>query len=346
MVRKGNANRMPYNNYANLLAGRIERRLEEMYAHHNFEYGTEFEIALCSLLRSVLPGRCGICRGYIVPAEGKQEGDDIIVYDAHRYPTLRALGQELGLKEQVPADAVLAYIEAKRTLYARPVKQGQPKLTGKQVKEGGQTIIKALEQVRKVKSIKRQEVLPTAIAPGIDLNIRLQGPGVEMTVEPGIPAGYPNIRNPWFTMILAQRLDVGGSPRRNPRRKTLFDAIEDYSRKNPPPPGVHPTLPDVIAAEDIFIFPVLSSESGPAPASGSAPKPATGGTLNAKWFLTNTTELVAINSRIEPIAMAFLHMFAAIETMLLAPLPIGVILQQALDPDQKVQWQKGRTPVR
>lgn len=340
------AKRKLYNDYADILAGRIERRLQEMFAHHQFEYGTEFEIALCQLLRSILPGRCGICRGYIVPERGETEGDDIIVYDAFRYPTLRALGQELGLKEYVPADAVLAYIEVKRTLYARPAAAAPAKVTQKQEKAGGQSIEKALNQVRKVKLLSRTSVPLSTLVPGVDLNIKgtvtggragdAEIPAFELKMELSTPLGYPKIRNPWFTMVVAQNLSVG---RNAPMRATLFEAVEAYARSNPSPgDALQPTLPDVIAAGPIFIFPVLSATSSAAPS--------TPGDLQARWFLTKETELAAIESRISPIAMSFLHMFSAIETMLLASLPVGKVLQEAIDPDMAIPWQKGTAPVR
>jgi len=87
-----------------------------MHAVHNFDYGDEFEIALCEVLRTILPGRAAVCRGYVIAQDGRMAGDDIIVFDATRFPVLRALGDDLSRKEKVPAEAVLAYIEAKHTL--------------------------------------------------------------------------------------------------------------------------------------------------------------------------------------------------------------------------------------
>jgi hypothetical protein len=68
-------------------------------------------------------------------------GDDIIVFDTTRSPVLRALGNYLSRKEKVPAEAVLAYIEAKHTLSIHG--------------EGGQSLQKATEQTAAVKALPR-----------------------------------------------------------------------------------------------------------------------------------------------------------------------------------------------
>src|ERR1700722_4680611 len=132
-----------YNRLVNDLSQRFQKKFEDMKVVHNFENGPEFEIALCEVLKSLLPSRVGICRGYIVGQGGELAGDDIILYDAARFPTLRALGQDIAKKEQVPAEAVLAYIEAKHTLYV-----GED-----DTRHAGQNLAKALQQTSAVKSI-------------------------------------------------------------------------------------------------------------------------------------------------------------------------------------------------
>src|SRR6266851_5063767 len=106
-----------YDGYLQNLNKRFEEALSEIEAHHNFEYGDEFEIALCKVFRRALPQMYGICRGYVVDADGMVAGDDIIIYDRARFPTLRALGDEdYARLEKIPIEAVYAYIEAKHTL--------------------------------------------------------------------------------------------------------------------------------------------------------------------------------------------------------------------------------------
>jgi hypothetical protein len=106
-----------YGNWLSEIANRFQARFDTITAVHNFEHGDEFEVALCQVLRDILPRRASVCRGYVVAQDGTLAGDDIIVFDAARFPVLRALGDDLSRKEKVPAEAVLAYIEAKHTLH-------------------------------------------------------------------------------------------------------------------------------------------------------------------------------------------------------------------------------------
>ena len=96
----------------------FDRCLDGMSVVYNFEYGEEFEIAVCETLRRILPRRYGVSRGFVVGKNGDTAGDDIIIYDADSFPSLRFNGnrEDLALKGRIPVDAVYAYIEAKHTL--------------------------------------------------------------------------------------------------------------------------------------------------------------------------------------------------------------------------------------
>lgn len=124
---------------------RLQRKLVagfgEVYGVWNLDLGNDFEPILCRLLRLVLPNRFGVCRGFVVPMDGDPVGDDVVVYDRLRYPTLRLLGEDdYSQKELVPAEAVYAYIEAKHTLYFGG---------------GGDSLETAAKQVAKVKAVTR-----------------------------------------------------------------------------------------------------------------------------------------------------------------------------------------------
>ncbi len=176
-----------YGGFLGEIAARFQRRFDEIVVVENFDSGPEFEIALCEVLRKVLPRRVGVCRGYVVDRTGEQQGDDIIVFDAARFPTLRSLGDDLSKKEHVPADAVLAYIEAKHTLYLEPTKKSE-----------GQSLTKAVSQVAAVKSLSRTAVEISEVVPGV----KLAGP---ITLTRDAP-GWPNKLNPWYGMIFARHL--------------------------------------------------------------------------------------------------------------------------------------------
>src|SRR5580704_5209058 len=134
---------MLYDNWLSDVARRFQQRFDEIKATYNFDNGPEFEIALCEVLREILPRRFGVCRGFVVGRNGERAGDDIIVFDAQHFPTIRALATDLSRKESIPAEAVLAYIEAKHTL----------RVEGDEA--AGQSLAKALCQVDAVKGISR-----------------------------------------------------------------------------------------------------------------------------------------------------------------------------------------------
>ncbi len=109
--------KLAYNDYIKRLAVKIEARLSEIEAAYNFDLGNEYEIAICHLLSDILPKKFGVCRGFLVNRFGKTAGDDIIIYDRLGHPTLRSsIGENFHLKDQIPVEAVYAYIECKHTL--------------------------------------------------------------------------------------------------------------------------------------------------------------------------------------------------------------------------------------
>ena len=114
-----------YNDIIKNIAQEFERALDNIAAVYNFDYGDEFEISVCKFLRRFLPLKFGICRGFVVDKYGNTAGDDIIIYNQDLYPTLRFLeyDNQFAQKEQIPVEAVYAYIEAKYTLTADSLKK-------------------------------------------------------------------------------------------------------------------------------------------------------------------------------------------------------------------------------
>ena len=153
---------MKYRNYLETLAKAVKHRFEQISAHYNFDNGDEFEIALCDLLREILPSKYGICRGHVISVDGQSAGDDLIIYDSERFPTLRIFPQErYDTKQDIPIEAVYAYIEAKHTLH----------INGDI--HDGQSLLKACSQVATVKRIceTREQRLPEHIYPYFKSNI-------------------------------------------------------------------------------------------------------------------------------------------------------------------------------
>lgn len=106
-----------YGGYIERLARKVEARLQDIEAIYNFDLGDEFEIAMCDLLESLLPAKYGVCRGFVVAKNGEKAGDDLIIYDKMSSPTLRSsMTRQFPVKEQIPVDAVFAYIECKHSI--------------------------------------------------------------------------------------------------------------------------------------------------------------------------------------------------------------------------------------
>jgi len=68
---------MKYDNYLQTIAERFKTYLSEIATEHNFDHGSEFEIAICKTFRRALPSKYGVCCGYLVDADGNVAGDDI-----------------------------------------------------------------------------------------------------------------------------------------------------------------------------------------------------------------------------------------------------------------------------
>lgn len=215
---------MLYNQWLSSLSKRYVAMLDRIAAEYNFDLGTEFEIVLAHFLERVLPAKCGVCRGFVVPARGTPVGDDLIIYDRTRFPTLRGLGADLSRKEAVPAEAVLAYIEAKHTLSKA-------------------TLLKALKQLAAVKRTPRVEVTRRELVPGVLV-------GDSLTLAPPAP-GWPAIQNPWYTAIVARRLDPD---------LASIAAVQQLLRE-----GVTADLnevPDVISADRVLVLPCFRRTDG------------------------------------------------------------------------------------
>jgi hypothetical protein len=212
-----------YHDYVRTLAKRFEAALGEIDAIYNFDYGDEFEVALCKILRSALPERFGICRGHVVDADGQEAGDDIIIYDSQRFPTLRLHPKsDYSRKEWIPLESVYAYIEAKHTL----------QLEG----DCGSSLRHAIEQVSNVKLLcnSREAVDRSHIRPYLNLS------GLGM-FQFNTPQGFPDRLNPCFTAIFARRV----------RAKSKDAVFDDGSQITPLLDGVLFPLescPDVIVA--------------------------------------------------------------------------------------------------
>jgi len=176
-----------YGGFIQNIASAFDGALAEIEAEYNFDLGPEFEIALCRVLRRVLPQRFGVCRGFVVNRRGETAGDDIIIYERMRFPTARLLCEDLSRKEKIPIEATLAYIEAKHTL----------EING----DSQVSLTHALEQVAKVKAL-------CAHRPAVPLNEIADSVVLGSALTVTAAWGWPTNRNPLYTAIMSRHVRI------------------------------------------------------------------------------------------------------------------------------------------
>ncbi|KSW24183.1 MULTISPECIES: DUF6602 domain-containing protein [unclassified Pseudomonas] len=176
-----------YGEYIERLARKVEARLQDIEAIYNFDLGDEFEVAICALLEDILPSKFGVCRGFVVAENGETAGDDLIIYDKMSSPTLRSsMRRQFPVKEQIPVDAVYAYIECKHSITDTAVLE----------KAIGQA-----EAVKKLMLTRRPLSNPDYEADGPTYNGKVRG----------WPRTYPPLKNQPFCAIFARKYSLGVS---------------------------------------------------------------------------------------------------------------------------------------
>lgn len=176
---------MSYNNFLSTISSKFEKLFDEISVEYNFDYGPEFEVAFCKVLRIFLPTKYGVCRGFAITKDGETKGDDIIIYDQERFPTLRLLEDNtFERKQKIPIEAIYAYIEAKHTLCIEG--------------NGGQSLTKALNQVAAVKNLPREKVPLTEIGNNITIG----------NLNQNRTKHWPQYRNPLYGAIIARHVRI------------------------------------------------------------------------------------------------------------------------------------------
>lgn len=224
---------MKYNDYVVRLAQQVRAALDSISAGYGFDYGPEFEIAVCEVLSRTLPDRVGVCRGFVIDHTGRTAGDDLIIFDRTRFPTLRLLdAHDFSRKESVPIEAVYAYIEAKHTLNINGA--------------GPQSLDYALKQVEKVRKLvsEREPVRPGQIMPLLNLN--------DCGIAVMIPGYLPSIANPLFTMIIARNVRKTAKGKILTEPAAVKEALEGKT--------LNSSADLIVAGENIVIVPVLPAK--------------------------------------------------------------------------------------
>jgi hypothetical protein len=287
-----------YDGLIQRFTNKINQYLSDIDPVYNFEYGSEFEIALCYILRDILPKKYGVCRGYIVGRNANEIiGDDIIIFDPFSFPTLRFLPQnDYSLKQKIPSDSVYIYIEAKHNL-TFDVASDELEQTQKKSEI---TIHKALSQVGKAKEMANKR--PDRPLESVIEGFKFQRDYVRQAVP-----GYPDKCNPFYTAIITKKASLGKDP-----RKSLLGAIESVENVD--------LLPDlIIAGPDKIVLPYL---------------PGTQGKNTLIPFRVPGTQLVTAGvSENNSLAVGLCHILWALQHIKLQPIHWGEILfSQLLNP--------------
>lgn len=187
-----------YKDFILTLSQQFDNALSSIKVEYNFDYGDEFELALCHVLNKILPYQFGTVRGHVVSMDSETAGDDLIIFEKSRFPTLALRPKnDFSRKEFIPAEAAYCYIEAKHTI----------NILG----DDDQSLNNACQQVSNAKKlIQKREVRDGSYIS----NYLRKGEGITLNM----PEDFPNFVNPAYGMIIARnvRLERGGKVIVNP----------------------------------------------------------------------------------------------------------------------------------
>lgn len=291
-----------YTDYLKRLQQDFEAEIDRIETEYGFEYGSEFEEALKQALRAALPGRYGVDNGHIVDPSGKAAGDDLIIYEKLRYPTLRnsAEGQR---KNRIPREAVYCYLEAKHSVC----------LEG----DGGQSLSKALDQVADAKDLvkDRKERSITEIGKHNFSN----------TFSIDTDQGYPSYQNPPYGAIFARQVRprAGDPPLSNPVE--VNERIAELQDTNSLPfPQNQDLWPDLLV-----LGPSLVAIPGcPKPDQGHAFRP---------FYIPKETTLVSNIADHGSFGIGFAAMMAALDWIHLGEMPWDDMIINGLSPTETTE---------
>lgn len=182
--------RKPYKDLSGKLTRRLSARLSLIEAQYNFDFGDEYEVALCEVLTDILPARYGVCRGSLVTVDGEEAGDDLIIYDRMSYPTLRSsVAQNFAIKEQVPIEAAYAYIECKHGV------------TLASTLEASKELAKGVSQVRAAKALASKR------APNPNSTYLDQERFKDRKAD-HFPTPFPEFKNELFGVVFTKKAEI------------------------------------------------------------------------------------------------------------------------------------------
>lgn len=270
----------------------------EIEATHNFENGSEFEVAICKLLRLFLPKKYSICRGYIVSSEGDKVGDDIIIYDAENFPKVRTTDDDFAVKQYIPSEAVYAYIEAKNTLCV----DGSG---------SDNTLLTAFNQIKEVDKLMNKR---DKISSNLGLAFDRYNPILFKDTK-----YWPDTRNPIYTVIFSRYIKS-----RKTKKDALFkdengveDALNYFKKCLDDTVKKTATIPDlIIAGKNYISIPVFVE--GPDKITFGGP------------FYMSTKNVASLRMNDLSIGIGIANLLRALDFIKLTPIKYDELILQAL----------------
>jgi hypothetical protein len=285
---------MAYTKFAERIATAIEANFKLISARYNFDLGDEFEIALCELLVLILPEQYGVCRGFVVTSDDQCAGDDIIIYDKHKFPRLRLIGEnEFSKKEEIPVESVYAYIEAKHTLVLAD-------------SDHPQSLIKAMTQVSDVKKLPREKRSLLHIDPYINLGNVLAKPEVK---------DRPDFFNPLYGCIISRHVKVYSKSEAIDTNHLEIDRV--FS-------DVIPKISEQIISSDII---VLADSMIAIP--GIQDKETIN--LTGAFYIEDKSGYVVVRTKISALSVAIICLMRALDQIKLFKMPWAEMVRAQLD---------------
>jgi hypothetical protein len=282
-----------YNDYVRKISRRFSLEIQLIEAQFGFDVGNDFEILICRLLLRHLPMKYGVARGSIVSEDGSLVDCDVIVYDRNAFPMLqiRPDDEVLARKSQIPLEAVYAGIETKKIIY----------LEGEENERNSLKF--SIKQMQKIVELneKREKVPLKKISKGVE---------TEQSVN--APNGYPNHRNPLFTMLFANEV----RKRKNDKEKLIGQSARDAIVQNGE--NLPTTFPDVmILGSDIVGLPVT----------------------NGNDYSFPSFQVVAVEPKIfcakdVAIGIGFITLIQALDWIMLGDMPYKKIIGDAINKSQ------------
>lgn len=293
-----------YSDLLKVLSKEIDHYFSRIEANYNFDLGPEFEIALCRLFQKVLPSRFGVCRGFIIDKKGNKVGDDIIIYDKLRFPTLRFLDEDFAQKECIPFEAVYAYFEVKHNL--------ELDINAKEKS----TFDKAIEQLQKLEKLDRQKR---------GINQILDHATLKATLSVRSIPGWPDYFNPLLKGIISRKVSFKEDDDKENMAKGILDKEQSfkYLCKKMEQGGIG-YLPDlIVAGSDILAVPLFNNAK-----HSNIVVPFAGKAMPLKVVKTR-------DSTFNALALAICNTLRALEFIQLGSMPWEEVLFNGIEDEHK-----------